>query len=264
MAAGSARLFKRVVPPVATVCFGGAACTFGIRRRFEEGGAADDCSLLDASVVLAKRLLEGKHFHAGLGSKLEDVMSAVARMKQTAPKHVEVEWCCGWHRRKSKLSGQAYWVRRGSFDSPIAELLSEHASRATLWEVRGSLPSEEVNDNESGVADSELLLPSRTVWLGVEPVDLAVDRVVSWLNTPLPRRKTSYDGEGHAVVILPDFGGEFCKRTLPLAELVAAELPKARVMLLEMPHRGTRKGPGCPQSVKVALSLKKPERCWTM
>ncbi|CAE8653322.1 unnamed protein product [Polarella glacialis] len=216
---------------------------FTARQYLKSEQLDSSCTLIDVAICKAKGFLEGPHFLLGLGDRIDEGMAAIERMKRTAAREVKVEWRSSWEQRESQLSGRYFWVRRGAFESPIAELLPEGARNATVWEVRGTAPVD--CQRELADANADVMLPINTVWLGLTPVDRCIDTVVRLLNvSPSQVPVDNALGKQTAIVILPDFGGEFCKRTMPLAELVSARLPAASVFLLEMPLRGTRKPPG--------------------
>ncbi|CAE8702610.1 unnamed protein product, partial [Polarella glacialis] len=216
---------------------------FTARQYLKSEQLDSSCTLIDVAICKAKGFLEGPHFLLGLGDRIDEGMAAIERMKRTAAREVKVEWRSNWEQRESQLSGRNFWVRRGAFESPIAELLPEGARNATVWEVRGTAPVD--CQRELADANADVMLPINTVWLGLTPVDRCIDTVVRLLNVSASQVPVDDAlGKQTAIVILPDFGGEFCKRTMPLAELVSARLPAASVFLLEMPLRGTRKPPG--------------------
>jgi len=214
------------------------------RQYLEAQNLCSASSYADVAFCLSKGLLEGDHFRSGLGDRFEEAMEAIVRMKCTPPAKIDLQWRSGWVERRSDLTGRSVWARRGGFASPISEILPSDANCATVWELRGSSPVEE----DTG-GDEDLRLPDVTVWLGVPALDRVFDAAVRYANAVPARQHDGSDGSDTAILLLPDFGGEFCKRTLPVAELVVAELPAASVFLLEMPFRGTRKPPGYIGSV---------------
>lgn len=234
-------MWSRKVPRLAVAtCVSGASAHVAAQQYLQSQGLCPDCTVLDAAVCRLKGLLEGKHFRDGLGAKISDSIKAIESMKCTAPAPISVEWRSDWRQRHSQLSGQTYWVRRGAFKSPIATLLLPESQYASVWEVRKNKPTGE--ESEAGSAE-DVQLPEATIWMGVPLLDRCIDLFVRHLNNVAPDSMRTAE-QGTAILILPDFGGEFSKRTLPLAELVVAELPDVPVFLLEMPLRGTRKPPG--------------------
>eukprot|EP00927_Polykrikos_kofoidii_P076442 TRINITY_DN73545_c0_g1_i1.p1 TRINITY_DN73545_c0_g1~~TRINITY_DN73545_c0_g1_i1.p1 ORF type:complete len:446 (+),score=58.09 TRINITY_DN73545_c0_g1_i1:168-1340(+) len=220
--------------------------------------------MVDILVCKAKGYVEGNHFSGGFGSKLDVAMEAVERMKRTSPKNIDFNWCTAWERRTSQLTGASFWVRRGSFPSPIEALLPDDAKTAAVWELRGSPPPEcdDINTSDDAKAytaqsgeEAGLMLPSETHWFGFALVDKFVDFIVRRVNarTNVTLSTSPCLGDGVKILLLPDFGGEYCKRTLPIAELVACELPRASILMLEMPLRGTRKPKGYVGSIMPTL-----------
>jgi len=250
---------KRGGVGLAAACAAGVGLNFAGRERLRQKGFHSDCSLLDLSMVLWKGYEEGPHFLGGLGPGIDAILGAIAEMKRTPPRDIELRWKSPWEKRYSDLSRKDFWVRRGEFLSPIAECLPAESRMATVWEVRGSQPNDE--DLAEAVASGDLLLPAATRWMGVPWVDRRVDKLVRLLNrrwshtsdVPAPFPSDTGAGASQGIVVLPDFGGEHCKRSLPVGELVAAELPNASVMLLEMPLRGTRKPAGYVGSLMPTL-----------
>eukprot|EP00930_Biecheleria_cincta_P086971 TRINITY_DN76232_c0_g1_i1.p1 TRINITY_DN76232_c0_g1~~TRINITY_DN76232_c0_g1_i1.p1 ORF type:complete len:416 (+),score=52.43 TRINITY_DN76232_c0_g1_i1:65-1312(+) len=237
----SAHIPKRAVYTAAFGATSAVGVPYAVRKTLESPHVCLDCSFADITVCKAKGVLEGNHFSEGLGEKIEESVDAIKRMKNTPPSAIDVVWRSGWRQRVSPLTGQTYYVRRGSFESPVASLLPSEAKDASMWEFRGSCPDDWEMKSHHG---EDLLLPESTVWLGVPALDMIVDFFVKRVNAASPRvSKDSSTSSGQAILILPDFGGDFCKRTLPLAELVVADLPGTPVILLEMPLRGSRKPP---------------------
>lgn len=237
----SAHIPKRAIYTAAFGATGAVGIPYAARKTLESPHVCLDCSFADITVCKAKGVLEGNHFSEGLGEQIEESVEAIRRMKNTPPSAIDVVWRSGWQQRKSSLTEQSYFVRRGSFKSPVASLLPVEARDASMWEFRGSCPDSWESDCHHG---EDLLLPESTVWLGLPALDRIVDLFVKTVNAVSPQEsKRLSTSSGQAILILPDFGGDFCKRTLPLAELVVADLPSTPVFLLEMPLRGSRKPP---------------------
>lgn len=237
---------------IAAVCTTGFASHALLKKQLRDYGVADaNVSWLDISVVLLKsKVLEGNYFANGLGPNLDAVSAALERLKTEPAARVDVEWRSRWEARTSPLTGARYWVRRGTFDSPVAALLPDEAKEASFWEVRGSEPAPSEDISVAGgklFFEEDSRLPLSTYWLGVPVLDSIIDESVRRLNAPKDEnRRLAGACTSSALVLLPDFAGDFCKRTVPIAELVAFAQPGLPIYLLEFPLRGTRRPASAP------------------